>query len=261
VGRRTRIGVTGPVKGGLIAWLMTALAIKRCGATPIRITAGRPCDAGTLDGLIIGGGTDVDPFHYGEEHHADDDATSGQSSSALDWLVGLVLSLFRVVFATRALQGYDPDRDQLETHMIQHALYHGLPILGICRGAQLMNVALGGSLHQKIEHFYTEDTNNVRSILPRKSITVASQSRLRQILQTGSCRVNALHDQSIKDLGDEVDICAVENTGVVQAIERHSLRYFIGVQWHPEYMPQSSTQQNLFRSLVHCAHTREHSVS
>ena len=124
-----------------------------------------------------------------------------------------------------------------------------------------MNVVLGGSLHQKIEHFYTEDTNNVRSILPRKSIKVSSGSRLREILKTDSCRVNALHDQSIKDLGDQVLISAAENTGVVQAIERHPLRYFIGVQWHPEYMPQSSTQQNLFRDLEHCANTREQSVS
>jgi putative glutamine amidotransferase len=121
-----------------------------------------------------------------------------------------------------------------------------------------MNVVLGGSLHQQIEHFYTEETNNVRSVLPRKSITVSERSRLRQILQTGSCVVNALHDQSIKELGDDVGICAVENTGVVQAIERHNHHYFIGVQWHPEYMPQSNTQQNLFRSLVQRASTRDH---
>ena len=261
MGRQTRIGVTGPDKGGLTAWLMTAIAIKRCGATPVRITAGKPCSADTLDGLVIGGGTDVDPFHYGEERHAEDSNDSDQSSSLLDWMVGLVLSLFRAVFSTRSIQDYDPDRDQLETHMIQHALYHGLPILGICRGAQLMNVVLGGSLHQKIEHFYTEDTNNVRSILPRKSIKVSSGSRLREILKTDACRVNALHDQSIKDLGDQILISAVENTGVVQAIERHTLQYFVGVQWHPEYMPQSSTQQNLFRDLVHCANTREQSVS
>ena len=261
MGRQTRIGVTGPDKGGLTAWLMTAIAIKRCGATPVRITAGKPCNADTLDGMVIGGGTDVDPFHYGEERHAGDTNDSDQSSSLLDWMVGLVLSLFRAIFSTHSIQDYDPDRDQLETHMIQHALYHGLPILGICRGAQLMNVVLGGSLHQKIEHFYTEDTNNVRSILPRKSIKVSSGSRLREILKTDACRVNALHDQSIKDLGDQILISAVENTGVVQAIERHTLQYFVGVQWHPEYMPQSSTQQNLFRDLVHCANTREQSVS
>jgi putative glutamine amidotransferase len=258
VGRRTTIGVTGPDKGGLMAWLMTALAVKRCGGNAIRITPARPGDESSLDGVIIGGGTDVDPFHYGEESQQDCADNPDPRNTLLDWAVGLLLGLFRAVFATRSIQGYDPERDQMETHMIQYALYNGLPVLGICRGAQLMNVVLGGSLHQQIEHFYTEETNNVRSVLPRKSITVSARSRLRQILQTGSCVVNALHDQSIKELGDDVGISAVENTGVVQAIERHDLPYFIGVQWHPEYMPQSNTQQNLFRSLVHNASNRDH---
>ena len=256
--RRTTIGVTGPDKGGLIAWLMTALAILRSGAKPVRITPARPCDAATLDGIIIGGGTDVAPFHYGEEVLPEDTGNPNQHNSLIDWWVGLVLSLFRAVFATRSIQGHDHERDQLETHLIQYALCNSLPVLGICRGAQLINVVMGGSLHQKIEHFYTEDTNNVRSILPRKSITVSQHSRLLQILQTQSCRVNALHDQSIKELGDEIMICAVENTGIVQAIERHNHPFFIGVQWHPEYMPQSNTQQQLFRQLVQSALPRNH---
>ena len=244
----------------MIAWLMTAWAVRRCGAHPVRITATRPCDAATLDGLIIGGGTDVDPFHYGEApRHGNTDQT-GQHNSLLDWSVGLLVSLFRVVFATHSVQNYDPERDELETHMVQYALYNDVPILGICRGAQLMNVVLGGSLHQKIEHFYTEDTNNVRSILPRKTITVSIGSRLQQILQSDACRVNALHDQSIKELGDEVGVSAVERTGVVQAIERHNHPYFIGVQWHPEYMPQSDRQQRLFRCLVESAVAREHTA-
>ena len=58
--------------------------------------------------------------------------------------MGLVLGVFRVVFATRSIQGYDPDRDRMEKEIIQYALYQDLPVLGICRGAQLMNVVLGG---------------------------------------------------------------------------------------------------------------------
>jgi len=240
---------------------MTAFALCRSGAKPLRITPARAVDESRLDGVIIGGGTDVDPFHYGEQRPEQDTQEPDGSSSLLDWLVGLVLTVSRALFASYSRQDYDPDRDRLERHLIEFALYHHLPVMGICRGAQLMNVILGGSLHQKIEHFYSEETNNVRSILPSKTIGIAEHSRLRQILQTSSCQVNALHDQSIKDLGGDIVVSASESTGVVQAIERSNHPFFIGVQWHPEYMPQSATQQNLFRSLVHSARNRNRSAS
>ena len=164
--------------------------------------------------------------------------------------------MVRALFARHTLQGYDPDRDRLEQHLIRHALYYNVPILGICRGAQLMNVSLGGSLHQSIEHFYTEETSNIRSILPRKHVTIEPETLLREVLRTSDCRVNALHEQSIKDLGDDVVVSAAEPTGVVQAIERRGHPFFVGVQWHPEYIPQSRTQQNLFRCLVKRSRSR-----
>jgi putative glutamine amidotransferase len=247
------IGVTGPDRGGLTAWLMTALAVRRCGARPVRITTNRSFDESRLDAVIIGGGSDVDPFHYGEERRRPDCEKPTQQNSAIDWLVGLLLSLFRAVFASYSTQHYDPDRDALEQRLIKYALYHDLPVLGICRGAQLMNVALGGSLHQELDHFYTEETSNVRSILPCKTIQVSGHSTLGRILGTPRCSVNALHDQSIKDLGDEIVISAVEPNGIIQAIEKHGHPFFIGVQWHPEYIPQDRTQQGLFRHLTHCA--------
>lgn len=248
--QRPVIGVTGPDRGGLIAWLMTALAITRCGARPVRITPSRVVEKADLDAVVIGGGTDVDPFHYGEDSLADENNDAASHSSLIDWLVGLVLGFFRAIFATRSVQGYDPDRDLQEKEMITYALYHQLPILGICRGAQLLNVVLGGTLHQDIGHFYTEDTNNVRSILPRKTISISDGSHLHQMLGTRSCFVNALHNQSINQLGEDVVVSALEPTGVVQAIEKRDHPFCIGVQWHPEYMPQSRTQQALFQGLV-----------
>ena len=81
MGQRTTIGVTGPDRGGLTAWLMTALAVLRSGAKPVRITPGKPCEAATLDGVIIGGGTDVDPFQYGEEKLPENPQDAAQGSS------------------------------------------------------------------------------------------------------------------------------------------------------------------------------------
>ena len=248
--------MTGPDRGGQIAWLMTALALWRCGARPQRITPGRRFDRTQLDGLVIGGGTDVDPFHYGQDSEPPDDADAERQRSALDWLVGLVLAAFRVLLATRSLQDYDPQRDRLEKTLIEYALREQLPVLGICRGAQLMNVVLGGSLHQKIGHFYTEETRYVRSILPRKTVSILSGTHLYDILGTASGFVNALHKQSIDQLGEDIVVSAREPNGVVQAIEKSDYRFFIGVQWHPEYMPQSAIQKNLFQGLVDAATMR-----
>ncbi len=238
-----------------MAWLMTALAISRCGAKAVRITPCRTVDHSRLDAVVIGGGTDVDPFHYDQAPQPDNEE-QGRRSSLVDWLVGLVLGLFRVLFATHSAQDYDPDRDQLEKNVIHHAIYYQLPVLGICRGAQLLNVVLGGSLHQNIGHFYTEETSNVRSILPRKTIELNTSSQLHRILQAQACQVNALHNQSINKLGDDILVSAVEPSGVVQAIEKRSHPFCLGVQWHPEYMPQSKTQQGLFRALVRSAGER-----
>jgi putative glutamine amidotransferase len=229
---------------------MTALAVRRAGAKAVRITPRRRVDQAQLDGIVIGGGTDVDPFHYGQESGSSD---RQQHSTAVDWLVGLVLGVVRALFATYSNQDYDPKRDTLEKNIIRFALGKNLPVLGICRGAQLMNVALGGTLHQDIGHFYTEETSNIRSILPRKTIKVSAATKLHYYLRTDSCYVNALHNQSINQLGADIIVCAIEPSGVVQAIEKRGHPFFLGVQWHPEYMPQSEIQQGLFSGLTDCA--------
>ncbi len=238
--------MTGPDRGGFAAWAMTALAVYRAGGSPRRVRPARPLDGEQLDGVVIGGGSDVDPLHYGEEP----EEKSADTFSWRDWLVSLLLYLPRILFARHSAGDYDPERDQLEQQLIRHALYADKPLLGICRGAQLLNVTLGGSLHQSIEHFYSEGTGNVRSVLPSKTVLLAEGSRLAAVLGVRRCRVNALHEQSIKDLGEGVQVCAREPSDVVQAIEKGDELFMIGVQWHPEYMPQSAQQQGLFRQLV-----------
>ncbi len=245
---RPVIGVTGPDRGGLFAWWMTALAVRRNGGKPLRIRPSKPCDAGRLDGLIVGGGADVGPFQHEEE--PEEDGEDDPPDHLFDWVFGIVLAVARMLVASGSRQRYEPERDELEQRLILLALDEDLPALGICRGAQLMNVVLGGTLHRDIRHFYTEDTTNVRSVLPRKRIDIADDSHLRGILDTRCCSVNALHNQSVKELGHSVVVSARERSGVVQAIEHRVQRFFIGVQWHPEYMPQSRTQQNLFRELL-----------
>lgn len=254
------IAVTGPERGGLMAWLMTAWAVRRSGGRAVRVTPSRPCDTRQVHGLIIGGGTDVDPFHYGQaETQVGAGEAADEPGTLADWIVGLLLGFFRILFSARRNQDYDPDRDTMERNLIQYALYENLPVLGICRGAQLMNVALGGSLHQSIEHFYSEETSNVRSILPRKRIALVRDSTLRTTLRRDSCVVNALHNQSVDQLGEGVTISATESSGVIQAIECAAHCFFVGVQWHPEYMPQSRTQQRLFAALgQHAAGVQQH---
>ena len=166
-----------------------------------------------------------------------------------DLMFSSFITLIRILFSLGSRLRYDVDRDRLEEILIQRALHEQLPVLGICRGAQLMNVVLGGNLHQSMNHFYSE-TPHIRSVLPAKHIRVDQKSQLYTLLNTTSCYVNALHDQSANSLGEHIKISAEEENGVVQAIELQEHPFFIGVQWHPEYMPQSKRQLALFQGLV-----------
>ena len=245
---RPLIGVTGPDRGGLPAWLMTALAIHRAGGRPLRIRPGKPVNVTQLAGIVIGGGSDVGPWHYGEAPLDREEQHS--STRAKDWVIGLALALLRILFSRAAKTPYDKARDELEKQLVERALKTGKPLLGICRGAQLINVSLGGSLHQSIEHFYLEGTRNLRSVLPRKEVVIEESCRLRDILGRRRCRVNALHRQCIAEPGRDIRVTAREHNGVPQAIELVGDAWVIGVQWHPEYLPQSERQQGLFRALV-----------
>ena len=248
------IGVTGPDRGGYAAWFMTRLALRRVGAKPVRITPSRPVDESTLDGVVIGGGSDVEPLHYGEEP-LEKILKKDKGIRVRDWLVNILLFFLRRIFMTKDVQRYDPERDKLEKHIIQHALRKNLPILGICRGAQLLNIVLGGSLYQHILEFYGE-TPFVRSLLPLKRVVFETNSCVASIFHSNSAVINALHNQAIKETGEGVRITARDLAGVVQAIEFQDREFVIGVQWHPEYLPQLPQHQALFRRLVETAKQR-----
>lgn len=250
------IGVTGPDRGGYAAWLMTSLALWRVGATAVRITPSRTFNESELNGVVIGGGSDVEPLHYGEDPEERPPKKSRRLRlRVIDWVVNLLIFLLRWAFSVKDVQRYDPERDELEKHIIQYALRHQLPILGICRGAQLLNIVLGGSLYQQIHNFYGE-VPFVRSPLPRKRVFLEKGSRLSGILHSHKSIVNALHNQAIKETGEGVRITAKDKAGVVQAIEYTEADFVIGVQWHPEYLPQLPQHQALFRELVETAKSR-----
>lgn len=258
---RPVIGVTGPDRGGDAAWLFTWLMLSFAGARAIRITPHRHANlkiANELDGLVIGGGADVDPDLYGQEllhivRAPDPNSPRAIWKQLLELLIFPLTWLLRKASACCTQKRADASRDELEMRLLDHAVRRRLPILGICRGEQLINVYFGGSLHQDLKSFYVEDPE-VRTILPRKRIIIEPDTHLaRAVGSKMARRVNALHDHAIHKIGAGLTVAARDRNGIVQAIEHESLPLVIGVQWHPEYMPQHKHQRALFAALVNAA--------
>jgi putative glutamine amidotransferase len=135
-------------------------------------------------------------------------------------------------------------RDALERELALQALEEERPVLGICRGAQLMNVALGGTLLRELPE-------PMRTLIPTKPITVAPDSQLADILgRSGRYRVNAINHHAVDRLGAGLRRSAVDATGVTQAIEHEAHPFFVGVQWHPEYIPYLARHLRLFEHLL-----------
>lgn len=256
---RRRVGVTGPDRGGVVAWEMTRAALLRAGADAVRITPSRPLPIDSLDAVVIGGGADIDPSLYGEEPEPlsevmvhSESAVRSKRTPALSLLLAPTLFVARKIFERHTAAPVDSDRDALERGLIEGALAKSKPVLGICRGAQLLNVCLGGTLHQDVAEFYVEKPQ-YRTVLPRKLVSITEGTHLARVVGAAPCLVNALHHQAIDDLGRGVVVAAREDNGIVQAIEVQSSRFAIGVQWHPEYIPQHRRQRALFDALVNQA--------
>ena len=218
------IGVTTSRRGGWRSYLMHRLALARVGARSVRLIPGEALPDEPLQGLVIGGGDDIGAEIYG----------------------GKVLPDVRI----------DPERDKLELGLLKAALPAELPILGICRGSQMINVALGGTLHTDIYEVYVQPPK-MRTVLPRKTVTVEADSRLNGILRCNPCQVNALHHQSVDRLGRGLRIAARDESGIVQAIENGSGPFLLGVQWHPELLFWKKPQQRLFAALAAAAREAE----
>jgi putative glutamine amidotransferase len=231
------------------------------GGRPIRLTPARRAPRRPIDALVLGGGADVDPVLYGEPSpipSLSDQIRGKRARSIVRVLLGYVIAplvyLLRRLFSVRHT-GLDRARDALENGLLASALRDGAPVLGICRGAQLINVYLGGTLHQDVRSFYSE-VASPWTIFPRKRVALEDGSRLAALLGASHAVVNSLHRQAVDRLGSGLAIVARESNGVVQAIEAPESAFLVGVQWHPEYLPQRPEQRRLFRELVRAARTR-----
>lgn len=217
---RPVIAVTGPERGAFGPRALVAAAIRWYGGKPVHIRPSEIDCHPAYDGVVVTGGHDIDPVLYAAEPEVE--------------------------------PRHDKARDALETRIIEEALWRRLPLLGICRGAQLLNVCLGGSLHQELRS-RRRHTSNRWTILPLKTLRIQSGTVLAELMGGARCRINSLHNQAIDTVGDGLRVSGVDLDGIVQAIEDPSRGFLVGVQWHPEFLIAMPRHRVLFRALVEAA--------
>jgi len=172
--------------------------------------------AQAIDGLILSGGGDIHPSYYGEE-----------VITKLD----LILN----------------DRADFELNLLKEVMERGIPILGICYGMQLINVARGGSLYQDIKKQVPASTDHRKN----HSIKILPETRLSNIMDgVEEIVVISTHHQAIKEIGKDLVITAEADDGIVEAIEMEGYPFLIGVQWHPEKEIGDSFTQRLISSFI-----------
>jgi len=218
--RRPLIGVTGPRRGALAPRFLVALGVRLAGGRALQLDPRHNQRPEPLDAIVITGGHDIEPVLYAA--------------------------------APEVQTKYDKERDAFESFMIDEALEGGLPLLGICRGAQLLNVRLGGNLFQELRSRRAH-TSNRRTIFPLKTLLVEQGTRLHRLLGTTRTRINSLHSQGIDRVGEGLRVCGRDLDGIVQAVEAPARDFLLGVQWHPEFLLFSRRQRHLFRELVAAA--------
>ena len=226
---KPKIGLTNSpaVHNGLPVEALTRVyidAVRRAGALPLLMPVLDPIDAASmvegLDGLLLTGGGDVDPACYGAPRMADTDEVNRARD---DWELALVFA----------------------------AMERGIPVLGICRGSQIINVAMGGTLMQHLP-LVTEQAHRERERFDEHIHDVEVLPGSVLAWATGSQRmaVNTLHHQAVAEVGRELRVTGWAPDGVIEAIESDGPHRMLGVQWHPELMSEFAGHAELFTWLV-----------
>ena len=183
-----------------------------------------------LEGIVFTGGGDIHPDTYASQPHP-------------------------------LVSDVDTGRDRIELYLLKTTLQRKLPFLGICRGFQLINVCMGGSLYEDIldqrpgalKHQYFPDWP--RNYLAH-TVQINKQSRLAKILDATDQPVNSLHHQGVKDLARDLVPAAYAPDGLVEAFELPDHPFGLGVQWHPEWLQENPSMQALFHAFVQMASER-----
>jgi putative glutamine amidotransferase len=203
-------------------------AVETAGGNPVTI----PVDAGDtairdifagLDGLLLSGGGDLDPATYGST-------------------------------PTPQVDGIDPQRDRTELELARWALAEGKPVLDICRGLQVLNVANGGTLYRDISEHPNAQRHTFYPDLPydllAHSVEISASSRLAQIVGRTTIEVNSLHHQACQAVAPGLQVVARAQDGMIEALEAPEHPFALGIQWHPETLPGLPETQALFRAIV-----------
>lgn len=210
-------------------------AVQRAGGLPLLLTPFHSAESLAqlhVDGVLLTGGGDIDPVRFGEPRHAKTDLISAE-------------------------------RDQLELDRVtRQAIDTGLPLLAICRGLQVVNVALNGTLHQHVPDVFGDDIAHTqvgaRSFASHE-VEIAPGTPLADLSGGERLRVNSFHHQAIKDLGDGLRPVAWSEDKVIEAVDLPGARGFmLAVQWHPEELAENDpAAMRLFSTLVEHARQRQ----
>ena len=205
-----------------VYWVDYAQGVIAAGGVPVFLPLSLdPADIiPRLDGLLMSGGADIDPQRYGAEPEPE-------------------------------LQSIEPARDEFELKILELVYECELPVAGICRGLQILNVHAGGSLYQDVP------PHSVRDKAPSTRVhdIITEKGSILEKLYGEKLEVNSLHHQSIKTLGKHFSASATSNDGIVEGIE-HSQLPIVAVQWHPE-MLDTRDSDPIFRWLVSKAEVRK----